>query len=478
MRIRKIYVRNFRNLKDVCIYPSKTTIIVGENDAGKSNFLYALRLLLDPQADRLRLDISEADICDEARKNGDFWFSILIEIGDLQKHVDIETCFKERISQEGDETFATIEGKYEKDDAGEYGFSVKLLSPAGRHNDPIPMKSRMFRAVPLHYLDAERNADRDLRASGRSVLGQLISGVDFSDVEGDVQAYLHSANDSLNKGKDVNALSSGISSQLTQLVPGGQSRVKLTVNDEDPLAIRRGLRISVEKTPSSGLSDISRHGTGLQNLTLIALFRHRVASGQFGVPILAVEEPEAHIHTHAQRRLFRDLDSTNTPVIITTHSTAIVKNADPLNLVLFRSIGALTKPFQLDRNSIGVDDLANLAQLVRGGKSELFFARSIIIVEGESELITLPAFANALGCDFDREGISLIEAGGNNFAYILRSCSPNQFSIPCVVIYDSDVIAQENKLLKEACKAGLIDKGARDSYDKVAGKTQIGRAHV
>ncbi len=464
MRIRKIEVKNFRNLQSVCVYPSKTTIIVGENDVGKSNFIHAIRILLDPQADRLRLNLSEKDIYDFAVKNGECWFSILIEIGDLQKHPEVETCFRERISQDGSETFAAIEGKFEKNDDGDYEFHVNVLSPDARSNNPIQMKSRMYRALPLYYLDALRDADNDLRASGRGVLAQLLSAADFSDVEGDIQNHLHEANDALSKGADAKDLSDGVSSQLTQLMPGGQSSVVLTVTEEDPLLIKRGFRLGVKKTPTSGVSDITRHGMGLQNLMQIALFRHRIAKGKIGVPILAIEEPEAHVHPHAQRRLFQDLDSVNTPVIITTHSSAIVKNADPRDLILFRSISETTHSFQLDREKISEEDLSNLSQLMRGGRSELFFARAIIIVEGESELLSFPAFADALGCNLDRDGISLVDAGSNNFSYILRSCSSSQFSIPTVVTYDSDALVHSNNLLKEACSAGLIEKNVLELW--------------
>lgn len=75
----------------------KTTVIIGENNAGKSNLLYALRLLLDPQAERLRLGLSEDDINDTARVEGETYFSVTVEIGDLQEHQDVEVCFKERI---------------------------------------------------------------------------------------------------------------------------------------------------------------------------------------------------------------------------------------------------------------------------------------------------------------------------------------------------------------------------------------------
>jgi len=450
-------------LKDVYVVFSGIGVIVGENDSGKTNFLHALRLVLDPQAIRLRLDLSETDINDDARVAGELWFSVIMEIGDLQKHPDVETCFKERIDIDENETFVTIEGKYGRGEDGVYSFTTVVKPPAERHNDPIPMKQRMFRAVPLHYLSALRDAERDMRATGRSPLAQLLENVDFSDVEEDVRHHLHSANEALGASVDVDELAQGITSQMTQLIPGGQSQVKLTVSDEDPLAIKRGTRLGLQKFTDGSIVDISRHGTGIQNIALIALFRHRVETGSFGIPILAIEEPEAHLHPHAKRSLFRDLEGIAAPVLVTTHSPEIVKHADPLTLVLFRTIEGVTCPFQLDPTRIGEGDLKCLAQFMRGGRSELFFARALIIVEGQSEVIAFPEFANALGCDLDRDGISVVNAECNNFAYILKSCSSSQFSIPSIVTYDTDVLKDTNNLLNEAYKAGLIDLATRDS---------------
>jgi putative ATP-dependent endonuclease of OLD family len=87
MRIRKISIRNFRNLRRVDISPRGITVILGENNTGKSNFLHALRLLFDPQAESLRLALSHEDINDNARMTGENHFSITVELGDLQKHI-------------------------------------------------------------------------------------------------------------------------------------------------------------------------------------------------------------------------------------------------------------------------------------------------------------------------------------------------------------------------------------------------------
>lgn len=465
MRIRKISIRNFRNLSRVDIFPRGITVILGENNTGKSNFLHALRLLFDPQAESLRLALSQEDINDNARIKGENYFSITVELGDLQNHIEVEICFRERIDQDQEETFVTIEGKYEPDDDGIYTWITQVLPPKGRSNSPISMSRRMVRAVPLYFLDAVRDATRDTRATGRGLLAQLLSEIDFTDVQDDVKNHLCNANTALSKGQDISKLAQGLTDQLTSYMPGGQSEILVAIAGEDTSRLVQGFRLNIRKTVGSMQSDISRHGTGLQNLTLMAMFRHRVASEDRGTPILAVEEPEAHLHPHAQRSLFKDLAEIDAPIILTTHSPSIVKYADPLSLVLLRSITSdETQAYQLHTNKLGVSERKELSHFMREGKAEVFFSRAIIIVEGECELIALPAFAELLGCDLDRDGISLVSADGNgNYHLIIKACQPDQFKIPVIVTYDIDALETDNKLVESAYLSGLIDIEIRNS---------------
>lgn len=459
MKLRKISIENFRNLRKVDVFPRQMTVIVGENSAGKSNFIYALRLLFDTRAEKLRLDLSKDDINNAAYNDGENHFSITVEIGDLQKHIEVETCFKERIDKDGDETFVTIEGKYQLDEDGEYTWKTEVLPPRERFNDPIPMTRRMSGAIPLYFLDAVRDAARDTRATGGGLLAELLSDVDYRDVQNDVKTHLSNANTALNKSQDIIKLSSGLTKQFTPHTPGGQSEISVAIATEDTSRLINGFRLNIRKTPGSPQSEIYRHGTGLQNLILVAMFRHRVDSKMKGIPMLAIEEPEAHLHPHSQRCLFKDLSAIDAPIILTTHSPEIVKYADPLSLVLFRSTAPdETTAYQLDPNKVDDSNRKDLAKLIQGGRADLFFARAIIIVEGKSELIALPAFAEVLGCDLDRDGISIVSADGNSYAFILKSCQKNQFAIPTTVTYDTDVLKKESKLLKEAYDAGLIDK--------------------
>lgn len=466
MRIRRISIRNFRNLREIDIVPeANPLVLVGENNSGKSNLLFALRLLFDTRAERLALDLTEEDINYLARQQeASTGFSIEVELGDLQKHPEVEVCFKERLGKDGDETFVIIEGSYGPDDDDFLTWKRQVVPPPDRANDPIPLTRRMQQAIPLYFLDAVRDAIRDTRTTGQSPLAELLDGLDFSDVEDDVQDYLRKANQSFQSSHDVRELEKGLTDQLTHHVKESRSQVRVSIAEEDPAILARGIRLQVRNSTKGPQYDLSRYGTGMQNLVLFSIFRHKVASVNISVPLLGIEEPEAHLHPHAQRRAFDDFANINAPVVVATHSPLIVKQANPLGIVRLQPLNTYESVArQLNSQYVGVDMVTEFSKVVREERAELLFARSIIVVEGQTELITLPEFARCLSHELDREGVSVIRTGGDRCAFILRACHSTQLGIPTVVIFETDTLASSNGVVKEAYKAGYISQDIRDS---------------
>ncbi len=458
MFIRRIHIENFRNLVNVDIKPKSDAgpiVLVGENNCGKSNLIHALRLLLAPNAQRLHLDLSEYDINDNARQNGQKTFTVTVEIGGIEQHNQLRAIFHQRIDRDGDKEYITLRLTYTCDPNNDTPVSVTVQPPSGRASDPEPMTPAMRRALPLYYLDATRDAQRDTRATGRSLLAEQLASVDIADVSDAVSASLHEANEKLAEGIEVRALSDGLTRELTPPLPGVDTEMILSVTDEEPNQILRNMRLRIRAGASTDVTDLERFGTGLHNLVVISIFRHMVSQATTAFPILAIEEPEAHLHPHAQRRLLKDLENFPSPIIISSHSSSVVINADPETLVLMRET-SMSNVAAYNLRTTTPDDIRNIRTLLRNGESDLIFARIALLVEGEAESITMPAFGEALGCDFDRMGISIIPVNGaTRYGPVIQVCS--DLAIPFVLTFDQDELAQDSCMLwDDAWKRGYI----------------------
>src|SRR5690242_19860785 len=112
MRLRRIGVKNFRVIRDVALTPAPCTVLVGENATGKSTILHALRLLLDTEARRLTAELTEEDLNHEARKAGENTLSVEVEIGEVEKHPELQAAFMTAISTDGTEQYVTLRGTF------------------------------------------------------------------------------------------------------------------------------------------------------------------------------------------------------------------------------------------------------------------------------------------------------------------------------------------------------------------------------
>lgn len=455
MRIRKITVENFRALRKVEIQPAKYSVIVGENASGKSSLVHALRLLFDVDARHLVADLSEDDINQDAMRAGDKGFAVAVEIGELQQHAELRAAFDRSIATDGAEQYVTIVGAYfadVSDPNAELEWHAFVMPPPNTKAEKIPFTPRMARMLPLYYLSAVRDAARETRPTGRGLLGRLLDDVSLDDVADQLRAAVAAVNAHLLGSADLGTLSADLTALVQPHLFGGTGQLQFALAAEDIDSIMHALRLLL-RTGGDSL-DLGRHATGLQNLVLIALFRHLVQRATGVFPILVCEEPEAHLHPNAQRRIARDLAALPGPTIITTHSTVVVERTDPVSIIRLaqRSAGVSAHKW----TNVGATERTDFAQFLRSGRSEAVFARALILVEGESEAIALPAFAAQLGLDLERDGVGVVRADGNAFGFVLRALGPAALSIPVVVTYDLDSLAKDNKVLLAARDGGLL----------------------
>jgi putative ATP-dependent endonuclease of OLD family len=459
MHISRVCIKNYANFKDLDVETVKDIVIVGENKVGKSNFIRALRLVLDPS-------LSERD-----RQLGleHFWdglgndklgetVEVSIELSDFEDDPrllailgDCLVATEPMVSRltYRFEPKSTLVGT--PSSLADYEYVIF----GGTDEDNLWMPSER-RQMPLDVQGALRNAEADLMTWARSPLRPIIEDLTKGLVDQDrqeIQALLDSTQQELSQRPEVQSAAETISERLTAIVGEQHSvPVELGLAPVRVDALLRGLRILIDNG-ARGIPDAS---LGTANLLFLALksleLDKLVAEGERSHTFFAVEEPEAHLHPHIQRLVYRHFlsadsvdegqqqDADTVTTILTTHSPHIASVAPVKSIVLLRhdpeedaTVATSTATVELTESE--ESDLQRYIDVTRG---ELFFARGIIFVEGDAERFLVPAFAKELGIDLDVLGITVCSVAGTNFAPYAKLVCEDGLDIPFVVLTDMD----------------------------------------
>lgn len=217
-------------------------------------------------------------------------------------------------------------------------------------------------------------------------------------------------------------------------------------------------------------------GLGSNNILFMACELLLLGAEEDGFPLLLIEEPEAHLHPQRQLRLMQFLqkqseaarvDGQKIQIIATTHSPNLASAIKLGNLVLM--VDSKAFPLHAGATELEESDYRFLERFLDVTKANLFFARSVVIVEGDGENILLPALAHLIGRDFTEHGVSVVNVGGiglRRFSRIFQRKSPEcdgTINVPVACITDMDVMPNCAPAIVGLVKAGddLPDKADR-----------------
>jgi len=183
--------------------------------------------------------------------------------------------------------------------------------------------------------------------------------------------------------------------------------------------------------------ELSLGGANLIYLSLKLLEYEKVKTDRIA-NFLLIEEPEAHIHTHIQKTLFNNLKENKTQVIISTHSTHIssVSKISSVNILSRGERQALV--FQ-PSNNLEPNRIVRVERYLDAVRSNLLFAKGVILVEGDAEQILIPEmFKKVFGLSLDEIGISLVNIGSTGFENVASIFHPDRIQKNCAILTDLD----------------------------------------
>lgn len=457
MRISKIHIKGFRNFDDEEITFQDKTLIIGANDVGKTNLIYALRLLFDKSISERDLELSDSDY---NAYSGTSQIEITVTITGI-----VEECLLSTFGGSVKDGTLLIRYTNSKSDAYRLlvGFSEETLTEitTRQYIRRLNMQCVDTNRDLIGFLKHERiqmlrlakeKLSEEAAAEDAHKATEIQEKLDSINAQVSSMHYITSALDQVNQ--ELGKLSIHNEDQTVQFVAGESDAGKLL----DNLALAY----------SSSDHPLTLGGDGRNNQIFLATWiaKQNIQKSIDHVTFYAIEEPEAHLHPHQQRKLSEYIQNHfDDQVFITSHSPHIASRFDPQGIVRLYPKAKFTHAACGGCSEMLKKVITNFGYRLNALSAEVFFSDGVFLVEGTSEVLMYNALAKALCIDLDRLNISILSVEGIGFKPYVAVC--NALNIPWVLRTDNDIFPKPTNNPTKHYYAGIsrIMGILKDIYD-------------
>lgn len=533
MHITKLSLVNYRNFMNVkFLFDKGINTVIGENGSGKSNLFRALRLLLDNSMLRSATKLTEGDFCRALGNWRGHWIIISIEFNEIAGDEASQSLFLHGAGNAEDEVVtratyslifrpkANIRQELAKLPVGNLialksyldGITIEdyetvltgkssanfndhliyktivgdfenVVFPKQLNNSDIgirlPNILNMPNEVSFTFIKALRDVVSDFQNNRTNPLLTLLRSKSGEISQADFQpiaSLIEKINTGIESLPEICNVRDDILTTISDTVGDTYSprsiSIRSSLTDESE-QLFQSLKLFVSESLDDyegSIHEMSLGGANLIFLTLKLLEFKYQKSNQSIANFLLIEEPEAHIHTHIQKSIFENINYENTQVIYSTHSSHIseVSNIRSMNI-----IGYVDGACEVFQPSVGLthEKVGFVQRYLDAIRSNLLFARSVILVEGDAEEILIPVLLKkVLGLSLDELGITLVNIRSTGFENVAMLFDNQRIKKRCSIITDLDKAFFDTTILS------TDSDSAKKKKEKALGSQQAGLA--